>query len=93
MGHETFTPLIFGTNEGTGKEAGDFIRLLTNKISEKIGEPYVIIISWLRAKLFFEILKSALLCIRGSRTIFKKSNCEDYALDFQLSVFEADIQG
>ena len=90
--HGTFTPLIFGTNGGYGKEAGDFLKILANKISEKGGEQYATITAWLRAKLSFEILKSALLCIRGSRTIFKKSNCEDYVLDFHLNAFEADIR-
>ena len=90
--HGTFTPLIFGTNGGSGKEACDFLRILANKMSEKGGEPYATITAWLRAKLSFEILKSALLCIRGSRTIFKRSNCEDYVLDFQLNACEANIQ-
>ena len=90
--HGTFTPLIFGTNGGYGKEAGDFLKILANKISEKGVEQYATIPAWLRAKLSFEILKSALLCIRGSRTIFKKSNCEDYVLDFHLNAFEADIR-
>ena len=90
--HGTFTPLIFGTNGGYGKEAGDFLRILANKISEKGGEQYATITAWLRTKLSFEILKSALLCIRGSRTIFKRSNYEDYVLDFHLNAFEADIQ-
>ena len=89
--HGTFTPLIFWTNGGTGKEASDFIRLLESKISEKIGEPYAIISSWLRTKLSFKILKIALLCVRGSRTIYEKSNCEDYALDFWLNSYESDI--
>ena len=34
---------FFGTNGETGKKAGDFIRLLANKVSEKNGEPYAII--------------------------------------------------
>ena len=60
--HGTFTPLIFGTNGGSGKEACDFLRILAKKMSEKGGEPYATITAWLRAKLSFEILKSALLC-------------------------------
>ena len=90
--HGTFTPLIFGTNGGSGNESCDFLRILASKLSQKGGEPYATITSWLRAKLSFEILKSALLCIRGSRTIFNSCNCEDCALDFQLKAFEAEIQ-
>ena len=68
----------------TGKEEGDFIRLLTTKLGDKIEEPYAIISAWLRTKLSFDILKSALRCVRGSIIIFKMSNCEDYALDLRL---------
>ena len=37
-------------------------------VSAKKQESYVTTISWVRAKVSFAILRSALLCLRGSRT-------------------------
>ena len=34
---------------------------------------------------------NALSCTIDSRKIFKKANCEDYALDFKLNSYTADI--
>ena len=43
---------------------------------------------WLRAKLSFAILKSVILCVRGTRTPFYKHTMEDVGLDN----LEADIE-
>ena len=37
-------------------------------VFENYHSYYIIIISWVRAKVSFAILRSALLCLRGSRT-------------------------
>ena len=75
-----------------GKEASDFVHTLALKISEKDNEPYALVSSWLRTKLSFEILKSALLCVRGSRTPFRKQNFEEYVSDFRLNSYAARVQ-
>ena len=33
--------------------------------------------------LSFEILNAALLCVRGSRTVFEKPNFDEYGFDFK----------
>lgn len=80
----TFTPLVFGTNGGMGNDCQVFINTLANKLSEKSSESYSTTITWLRTRLSFELLRSAHLCIRGSRAPFHrhfKVNTDDFKLD------------
>ena len=63
----TFTPLVFGTNGGVGSECSMFLATLAEKLSVVRGEDVNVTMEWLRAKLSFEVLRSALLCVRGSK--------------------------
>ena len=132
--HTTFTPLVFGTNGGMGRECGLFIKNLAMKLAEKENEqysdvtvhssffptfdflkiccflhciqpvnpifmlPYIImdltiyVITLLRTKLSFCILRAALLCVRGSRTPWRKNyRMKQEETDFALLNKEADI--
>ena len=66
----SFTPLIFGTNGGMGEECKMFMKHLAEKLAEKDVEGYPIVISWLRTRISFEILKVVNTSIRGSRQPF-----------------------
>ena len=68
--HGSFTPLVLGTNGGIGTECSLFIKNLVSKLSKKDDEKYATVMGWLRTKLSFEILRLALICVRGSRTPF-----------------------
>ena len=50
---------------------GAYFRNFT--VSAKKEESYATTISWVRAKVSFAILRSALLCLRGSRTPRRKN--------------------
>ena len=69
----SFTPLIFGTNGGLGHECQTFLQTLGNKIATKEGEDYHQTITWMRTRLSFEILRSAIACVRGSRILFRRN--------------------
>ena len=64
----TFTPLVFTTTGGMAEECLRYHSRLAGLISAKKQESYATTISWVRAKVSFAILWSALLCLRGSRT-------------------------
>ena len=85
-----FTPLMFGTNGGMGRECALFIKNLAMKLAGKENEQYSDVITSLRTKLSFCILKAALLCVRGSRTPWSK-NIKQEETDFALLNKEADI--
>ena len=83
--HGSFTPLVFGTNGGTGDECAKFLKVLAQKLSEKNDERYEDTISWLRTRLSMEVTRSSLLCLRGSRTPFRSYKADDIGLDNVLS--------
>ena len=64
----TFTPLVFTTTEGIAHECLRYHSRLAELSSAKKQDSYATTISWVRAKVSFAILRSALLCLRGSRT-------------------------
>ena len=85
----SFTPLVFATKGGMGVECQMFLRDLAEELSKKDGEPYVALITWLRTRLSFEILRSVHLCVRGSRKAFRSAN--EVVNDFRLSVNAAEV--
>ena len=89
--HGTFTPLVMGTNGGMGNECNSFLQELAMKLSKKQNETYSTVITWLRTKLSFEILRSTILCVRGSRTPWKSRNETDVGVDILLNSFEAAL--
>jgi len=50
----TFTPLVLGMNRSMGVDCQNFLRTLSNKISNKNNEPYAIF--WQRIELSFGII-------------------------------------
>ena len=66
--HGTFTPLVFTTTGGMGKECLMYHSRLAQLIAIKKGEQYAKTISWIRTRTSFALLRSALVCLRGSET-------------------------
>ena len=64
----TFTPLVFKTAGGMKDECAEYHSRLAELIANKKGESYSSAISWIRAKVSFAIVRSAILCLRGSRS-------------------------
>ena len=63
----TFTPLIFTTSGGMGPECQIFNKRLAELISLKRNETYADVISYIRKKLRFALLKATLIALRGYR--------------------------
>ena len=81
----TFTPLVFTTSGGMAKEAKAFYDSLAQLISDKKQEPRSYITAWLRTRLSFALVRTALLCLRGSRTSNRKR------IDIQHMAFEQQV--
>ena len=64
----TFTTLVFMTTGGMADERVKYHSRLAELIAKKKGESYSSAISWIRAKVSFAIVRSAILCLRGSRS-------------------------
>ena len=84
----TFTPLVFTTTGGMGKECQRYHARLAELIAKKKGEEYATTITWIRTKISFAILRAALLCLRGTRRRRKINvieNINDIDLEVELS--------
>ena len=80
--HGTFTPLGFSVNGSLG-ECSKFHKHVAEMIvHNKTEERYERIISIIRCKIFFLIIRSSLMCIRGRRSFDSKSPTNVY--DFEI---------
>ena len=88
--HGTFTPLVFSINGSAGPEAETLHKHLADKISSKTGEKYAEIITWIRCKITFIILRACLACLRGSRqrNVVAETNVTD---DFSQACDDARL--
>ena len=64
----TFTPAVFITSGGMGKEADGllrYIRRMAERMSIKRGEKYSSVVSFLRRRFRFDLLKTCVIAMRG----------------------------
>ena len=69
MEHETFTPLVFSLTGEEGPETSTFHQHIAQKYCEKNEEKYKKVLSLIRCKLSFLILRSVLICVKVSRSV------------------------
>ncbi len=68
--HGVFTPLVFSTTGSMGKEGITFYKRLADMLARKQEKSYSVVMGWLRCRLSFAIQRSAIMCIRGTRSAF-----------------------
>ena len=83
----TFTPLVFTTTGGMADECVKYHSRLAELIANKKGESYSSAISWIRAKVSLAIVRSTILCLRGSRSRRRKLDFVDS--DLQIDSIRA----
>ena len=57
---------------------------LAHLLSEKWSFPYSVVMGWLHCSLGFSLLRSSIMCIRGSRSRFKRP-CVPPAVDLAVT--------
>ena len=70
--HGTFTPLVSTVLRSMDQENEKYHKHLADKIATKSEDDYSKVVNYIRYKVAFIVLRSALLCLRGSRTIRKE---------------------
>ena len=65
----TFSPLVFSSSGGMGRECKIFYQRLSNMIADKRNITESIATNFVRTRISFSLLRSALLCLRGSRSL------------------------
>ena len=63
----SFTPLVFTTSGGLAPRALTFYSCLAQQLAEKRKQAKSCVVAWMRCRLSFSLLRSALLCLRGTR--------------------------
>ena len=63
-----FTPLVFSTFGGMSTISNIFFKRLASLLSDKKDVSYSVMMSWLRCRISFSLLRSAIDCLRGARS-------------------------
>ena len=66
----SFAPLVFSATGGMGPAAQIVYKRMASMISEKSSQSYSTTMGWIRCRLSFSLLRSAIMCIRGSRSSY-----------------------
>jgi len=86
--HGSFTPLVFSTFGGLDREATVFYNRLADLLSKKHSTPYTKTLSLLCCSISFSLLRSAILAIRGNRSVV---HLEHPSTSVELSLAEAEL--
>ncbi|XP_062508503.1 uncharacterized protein LOC134184773 [Corticium candelabrum] len=66
--HGSFTPLVFTSTDGTGPEATTLYKRIASLLTTKMNEHYSTVMQLIRCRISFALLRSAIICIRGTRS-------------------------
>ena len=64
----SFSPLIFSTTGGFGMVSNTVYKKLATLLSVKHNKPYSTIINYIRCRISFSLIRSTVLCVRGTRS-------------------------
>ena len=79
--HGSFAPLVFSTSGGMGPAAQVVYKRIALLIANKQKKHYSLIISYIRCKITFSLFRSAIMCLRGCRTIRHHSAADFHQLE------------
>ena len=85
----TITPLAFSTTGGMAGECEPYHNRLAELVATK-GESYATTMSWIRARVSFALLRSALLSLRGSH-VSRRVHIELSDIDLDTEKEHANI--
>ena len=88
----SFTPLIFSCFGGIGIEGKRFYKRLFDTIADKRDEKPYLVSNLLRTKISMSLVRSCLLCLRGSRSIRKNQLSTPVVdMDLRLAAVQSQI--
>ena len=90
--HATFTPLIIGTNGGMGDEWEKFLKNPAELLAKESGEDYSDVMMSLRTMLSFQVLRAAVLCVRGRRLWAQNTSELSSYFDLTWTLFKAGLK-
>ena len=66
--HSSFTPLVLSATGGMARQATILYKRLASLLADKWDQPYSSTLCWVRSRLAFSLLRSAIQYIRGARS-------------------------
>ena len=87
--HSSFTPLVFSATGGMGREATCFYKRLASMLAQKWDYSYSTTLCWLRCRLTFSLIRSAIQSLRGARSSQHHAAHPPAAID--LAITESHI--
>ena len=84
--HASFTPLIFTIAGGMGKEAQKVYSNIAESIAMSRGQSKSVVVAWMRSKISFSLLRSAVRCVRGTRSKTRNEQAEVQHTDIPCAV-------
>ena len=88
--HADFTPLIFTTAGGMGPKTRVFLKRVTERLSETKDVHPSVMAGWVRCRFSFALLRTTLICLRGSRK--KRKYVSVDVNDVERAVHESQIE-
>ena len=85
----SFVPAIFSTTGDMGKHATALYKRIASILADKTGVKYSAVMASIRCRISFALLRSSIMCLRGSRRLFE--NVPALANSATLVVAEAAI--
>ena len=86
--HGTFTPIVLSAYGGFMRESSSFLSKLVEKIAEKQDTERSVVANYIRSKVSYELVRSQVECIRGSRSLRKRMQVDVKEMEVVNSVAE-----
>ena len=88
--HATFVPFVLSCTCGIGPSANVFLKRLGALLAEKYKTEYSLVMGLLRCRLNFVLLRAAVMCLRGTRSLRRDHSTIDVTCT-DLAVTEGNI--
>jgi len=75
--HASFTPFVVLVDEELGYEASMFLQRLAERLFSGWGKSYGHVLTWIRVRLVFAVIRATNLCLRGSRVRWRSGTSID----------------
>ena len=89
--HGTFTPLVHSSSGGWGLSATVAFKRLASLISQKYGQPYNSTLYYIRYRVTFSLIHSAVACLRGPRSSFHGLAREINLIHHPLDLIHSEV--
>ena len=89
--HASFVPAVLSASGGFGRSATALYKLIASLMADKHKEAYSKVMAYIRCRLCFALLRSAIMCVRGSRSLVASGSAAVVGPSASVAVAEARI--